>query len=259
MRINKSTARTIDILELFSKKNKPLTLTEISKILGIPKTSAFDIIYTLLDKNILEYDNKQFKTFQIGLRLFEVALLALGKTDLHRVSRPYLDQLLEKTGETVYLAVENNGEVVYLEKAEGTSAVRFAAELGTRRPIYCTGLGKAILAAHTDTKVREIIKRNRLTPFTENTITTYNELLEELEAIRERGYAIDNQECVKDIFCVAAPICGISDKPIAAISIATDASSMDAGKLEKLSVLISESALKISRKLGFAKDKLFFR
>ncbi len=259
MRINKSTTRTIDILELFSKKSKPLTLTEISKTLGIPKTSAFDIIYTLLDKNILEYNNKQFKTFQIGLRLFEITLLALGKTDLHRVSRPYIDQLLEKTGETVYLAVENNGEVVYLDKAEGTSAVRFAAELGTRRPIYCTGLGKAILATHTDTKVREIIKRNRLTPFTENTITTYNELLEELEAIRERGYAIDNQECVKDIFCVAAPIYGTSDKPIAAISIAADASSMDTGKLEKLSVLISENALKISRKLGFARDKLFFR
>ena len=259
MRINKSTARTIDIIELFSKKGKPLTLTEISKTLGIPKTSAFDIIYTLLEKNILEYENEKFKTFQLGLRLFEVTLLALGKTDLHRVARHYLDQLIEKTGETVYLAVENNGEVVYLDKAEGTSAVRFAAELGTRKPIYCTGLGKAILAAHTDAKVREIIKRNRLTPITENTITTYNELLEELEAIRECGYATDNQECVKGIFCVAAPIYGISDKPIAAISIAANASSMDGEKLEKLGVLIPETALIISRKLGFPRDKLFFR
>ena len=259
MRINKSAARTIDIIELFSKRGKPLTLTEISKTLGIPKTSAFDIIYTLLGKNILEYENKKFKTFQLGLRLFEVTLLALGKTDLHRVARPHLDQLIEKTGETVYLAVENNDEVVYLDKAEGTSAVRFAAELGTRKPIYCTGLGKAILAAHTDAKVREIIKRNRLTPITENTIITYDELLEELEAIRERGYAIDNQECVKGIFCVAAPIYGTSDKPIAAISIATSVSSMDAGKLERLGVLIPETALQISRRLGFPRDKLFFR
>ena len=170
MRINKSAARTIDIIELFSKKGKPLTLTEISKTLGIPKTSAFDIIYTLLEKNILEYENEKFKTFQLGLKLFEVTLLALGKTDLHRVARPYLDQLIEKTGETVYLAVENNGEVVYLDKAEGAFAVRFAAELGTRRPIYCTGLGKSILASYTDAKVREIIKGNRLTPITENTI-----------------------------------------------------------------------------------------
>ena len=259
MRINKSAARTIDIIELFSKKGKPLTLTEISKTLEIPKTSAFDIIYTLLEKNILEYENEKFKTFQLGLRLFEITLLALGKTDLHRVARPHLDQLLEKTGETVYLAVENNGEVVYLDKAEGTFAVRFAAELGTRRPLYCTGLGKSILAAHTDAKVREIIKRNRLTPITENTITSYNELLEELEAIRERGYAIDNQECAKGIFCVAAPIYGTSDKPIAAISIATSASSMDAEKLQKWGVLIPETALIISRKLGFPKDKLFFR
>ena len=259
MRINKSAARTIDIIELLSKKGTPLTLTEISKALGIPKTSAFDIIYTLLEKNILEYESEKFKTLQIGLKQFEITLLALGKTDLHRVARPYLDQLLEKTGETIHLAVENNGAVVYLDKAEGASAVRFAAELGTRRPIYCTGLGKSILAAHTDAKVREIVKRNRLTPITENTITNYNELLEELEATRERGYAIDNQECVKDIFCVAAPIYGTSDKPIAAISIATSASSMDGEKLEKLGVLIPETALIISRKLGFPRDQLFFR
>ena len=129
-----------------------------------------------MDKNILEYSNEQFKTFQLGLRLFEVTLLALGKTDLHRVTRPYLDQLFEKTGETVYLAVENSGEVVYLDKAKGSSAVRFSAELGTRWPIYCTGLGKSILATHMDAKVREIVKRNRLTPITDNTITTYNEL-----------------------------------------------------------------------------------
>ncbi len=129
----------------------------------------------------------------------------------------------------------------------------------TARTIYCTGLGKSILASYTDEKVREIIKGNRHTPFTENTITTYNELSEELEAIRERGYAIDNQECVRGIFCVAAPIYGTSDKSIAAISIAASASSMDREKLKKLGVLIPETALQISRKLGFSRDKLFFR
>jgi DNA-binding IclR family transcriptional regulator len=259
MRINKSAARTIDIIELLSKKNEPLTLTEISESLGIPKTSTFDIIYSLLGKNILEYENEKFKTFQIGLRLFEVTLLALGKTELHREAHPKIDQLLEKTGGTVFLAVQNKDNIVYLDKAEGVSPALFAAELGERKPIYCTGLGKAILAGHTDAKVRGIIKGNRLTPLTENTITTYNELLEELEATRERGYAIDNQECVKGIFCVAAPIYSISDKPIAAISIAVNASSMDGEKLEQLATLIPETALIISRRLGYSRDKLFLR
>jgi DNA-binding IclR family transcriptional regulator len=259
MRINKSAARTIDVIELFSSKGKPLTLTEVSKALGIPKTSAFDILYTLMDKNILEYRDKEFKTFQLGLGLFEITLLALGKTDLHRVARPHLDQLLEKTGETVYLAVENNNEVVYLEKAEGTSPLRFSAELGTRRPIYCTGLGKSILAAQPEARVKDILKRTRLKPLTENTITNYSALLKELEATKERGYAIDNQECVKDIFCIAAPVYDSSDKPIAAISIATRFSTMDVKKREDWCVLIPETALQISRKLGFTRSQLFFK
>jgi DNA-binding IclR family transcriptional regulator len=255
MRINKSAARTIDIIELLAERGKSLTLTEISKALDLPKTSSFDIISTLIERKILEYDNKQFKTIQLGLKLFETTLLALGKTDLHRVARPYLDQLLENTGETVYLGVENNGEIIYLEKAEGSSAVRFSAELGTRRPVYCTGLGKSILAAHTDAKVRQIVRGDRLVPFTENTITTFDKLMKEVKAVRKRGYATDNEEIAEGIFCVAAPVYDTSNKPIAAISIAMSPSSADK---ERLGALVSETALKISRRLGFSKAQLFF-
>ncbi|MEE4165115.1 MAG: IclR family transcriptional regulator [Desulfocapsaceae bacterium] len=257
MRINKSTPRTIDIIKLLAERGEPLTLTEISTALKIPKTSTFDIITTLMDRNILEYENRQFKTIQLGLGLFEVTLLALGKRDLHRVARPYLDQILESTGETVYLAVENNGEVVYLERAEGSAAVRYSAELGARLPMYCTGLGKAILAAHPDEKVREILAGIRMHSFTPQTITNLMDLQEELTATRLRGYAIDNQEVTEGIFCVAAPIYGASDKPVAAISIASGTSMLQGGKMEKLGSLIAEKALNISRKLGFSKIGLF--
>ena len=257
MRINKSTARTIDIIKLLAETGTPLTLTEISNTLGIPKTSSFDIVATLMDRNVLEYENRPFKTIQLGLGLFEMTLLALGKRDLHRVARPYLDQISEKTGETVYLAAENNGEVVYLEKAEGSAAVRYSADLGARLPMYCTGLGKAILAAHSDEKVREIVAGMRLRFFTPYTITNFMDLQEELAATRLRGYAIDNQEVTEGIFCVAAPVYGTSDKPVAAISIAAGSSMLQEGKREKLGTLIAETALVISRKMGFSKESLF--
>ena len=257
MRINNSTARTIEIIKLLAERDTPLTLTEISNTLGIPKTSTYDIVATLMDRNILEYQNSLFKTIQLGLGLFEITLLALGKRDLHRVARPYLDQILERTGETVYLAVENNGEVVYLEKAEGSAAVRYSADLGTRLPLYCTGLGKAILAAYPDEKVREIVAGLSMRSFTPQTITNVMDLHDELAATRLRGYAIDNQEVTEGIFCVAAPIYGTGDKPVAAISIASGSSMMQDGKMDKLGTIIAEKALVISRKMGFFKETLF--
>lgn len=257
MRINKSTARTIDIIKLLAVSGRPMTLTEISRELAIPKTSTFDIITTLIDRNILEYEDKRFKTIQLGLGLFEVTLLALGKRDLHRVARPYLNQILEDTGETVYLAVENNSEVVYLDKAEGSSAVRYSAELGARLPLYCTGLGKAILAAYPADKVRELVTGRTMNQFTASTITNLMDLQEELAATKQRGYAIDNQEVTEGIYCVAAPVFDATDKPIAAISIASGVSLMENGRLAKLGALISDKALIISRKLGFSGKNLF--
>jgi len=257
VRINKSTARTIDIIKLLAESNAPLTLTEISNTLGIPKTSTFDIVATLMDRNVLEYENRLFKTIQLGLSLFEITLHALGKTDLHQVARPYLDKILEKTGETVYLAVENKGDVVYLEKAEGSAAVRYSANLGARLPLYCTGLGKAILAAYPDEKVREIITVSGMRSFTPKTITNLMDLQEDLAAIRLRGYAIDNQEVSEGIFCVAAPIFGVEGKPVAAISIASGSSMLQEGKLDKLGTLVARKALVISRKMGFSGESLF--
>jgi DNA-binding IclR family transcriptional regulator len=257
VRINKSTARTIDIIKLLSESNAPLTLTGISKALGIPKTSTFDIIATLMDRNVVEYENRAFKTIQLGLGLFEITLLALGKTDLHRVARPYLDKILEKTGETVYLAVENSGDVVYLEKAEGSSAVRHSANLGARLPLYCTGLGKAILAAYPDEKVREIVTVSGMRSFTPQTITNLMDLQEELAATRLRGYAVDNQEASEGVFCVAAPIRGVEGLPVAAISIASGSSMLQEAKMDKLGNLIATKALNISRKMGFSEVTLF--
>ena len=102
MRMNKSVYRAIDILQLISRNRNPLTIGEISKTLGIPNSSTFEILHTLLEKNIVEVGNENFKAFKLGLKLYEITLLALGKTDLHREARPLLEDLMYQTGETVF-------------------------------------------------------------------------------------------------------------------------------------------------------------
>jgi DNA-binding IclR family transcriptional regulator len=258
MRINRSTSRTIDILELISRKNDSLTITEISKTLGIPKSSTLEILHTLMQMNIVEIDKEKLKTFRLGLRLFEIVLSALAKTDLHRETRPLLEGMMSQSGETVFLAVENQGEMVYLDKVEGPSMLRTTADLGSRLPMHCTALGKALLAAYPEEKVREIIQRRKLISRTKNTITRYADLVEELKATRERGYSIDNEEDIADIFCVGAPVYDQTSKPIASISIASQASKMTRRRIEKFGGQVQKVGLDISRKLGFQGDRLFF-
>ena len=257
MRINKSVSRAIEILQLISQNRNPLTIADISKSLRIPKSSTFEILHTLLEKDIVEVENQNSKAFTLGLKLFEITLLALGKTDLHREARPMLEDLMYQTGETVFLAVEDGGEMVYLGKEEGPSMIRATAHLGSRMPMYCTGLGKALLAAYPEDRIREITGGGRLAPLTRNTIKHYDDLIKELDSIRRRGYSIDNQECILDVFCVAAPIYDQTETPVAAISIASQASKMDKEKLEKFAKLVPNAALNISRRLGFRGEKLF--
>ena len=153
--------------------------------------------------------------------------------------------------------MEDRGEMVYLGKEEGLSMIRATANLGSRMPMYCTGLGKALLAAYSENRVREITGGGRLALLTDNTIKHYDDLIRELDSTRRRGYSIDNQECILDVFCVAAPIYDQTEKPVAAISIASQACKMDKERLEKFAKLVQNAALNISRRLGFRGEKLY--
>lgn len=255
-RINKSASRALDILDLVSKGNKSFTMTEISQALKLPKSSTFELVYTLVEKGFLDYADKDLKTFKLGLKTFEVGAAFLTKADLHGVARPFLEDLNTKTGETVFLAVEDQGEVVYLDKMEALSSVKTTATLGARNPMHRTGLGKALLATYLTERVKEVTGDGELETRTEFSISHFNQLVKELERTRRRGYAIDNQENETDIYCLAAPIYNGFNKPIAAISIAGIASRIQE-RQEELSKLLVNTALSISKRLGYLQEKLY--
>ncbi len=257
-RLNKSAARVVDILSLIARSEKPLKITEISNMLDIPKSSTFSLLYTLVDKSFLEIDDNNLKTFKLGLKLFEVGTSYLTKKELPKVATPLLEKLMNEVSDTVFLAVEDEGELVYLKKFEPSSEIRTTARLGSRKPMYCTGLGKALLATYSRQKVKEIVGNGDLEALTKYTITDPKELMKDLEEIRNRGYSIDNRESEEQLFCVAAPIYDQTESSIAAISIASLASTMNQQRIEQNSKKITNVALEISRRLGFGKEKLFF-
>lgn len=255
-KLNKTVLRTIDILDYIAKSKKTITLSTLSRDLHIPKSSAFDIIRTLINRRMLQM-NEETKGIFLDVHTFEIGSTYLSRNDIHTQARPILKQVTLKTGETTFLAVENSGMIVYLEKEEGTSPTRTTCVIGDRNDMYSTGLGKAILATKPIEKVRLITGGGKLISKTPNTKTSFDELMADLETTRQRGYSIDNQEDNAYVFCVGAPILDQSGECIAAISISALYTSMDEKQLSFFSQLIVSSAMELSRRFGYMGSSLY--
>lgn len=256
MKVNKSVARAIDIVGLIAGRKDDLTTTEISRCLRLPKSSTFELLSTLVEKGYLEITEN--KTFRLGVKLFQDGFSYLGKTDLRREARPFLEKMMLESGETVFLVTESNGRVVYIDKVESTSSIKTSSTLGSMNPMHCTGVGKALLAAYSDERVGEIVETVPLLPMTCHTITDLNKLKQDLESTRNRGYAIDDKESEIEVSCVAAPIYDSAGQPIAAISIAGLSSRMlNPAKVHELGMLVMNTALTVSKRMGYRAEKLY--
>jgi DNA-binding IclR family transcriptional regulator len=255
MNINKSTVRTIEILHLIANSSQPLTITEISQTLKIPKSTTHQILQTLFELRILELGKS--KTYRLGIRFFELALPAFARMDLRREAESILEGLSSKSGESVFMATYDGAEIVYLDQVMGPSMLRLSVNPGSRGPMYCTALGKAILAALPDDTVLEIITEESLKRFTDFTIQSREQLLADLKKTRKRGFAIDDRELFADISCIAAPVFGSTGEPTAAISIVSHSSRMNTSRIEQLGTLLQEAVLNLSRRLGYQGPKIF--
>jgi DNA-binding IclR family transcriptional regulator len=253
---NRTVSRALQILKLLAQEKKGLTLSEISRELDIPVSSTHDIVYTLEQEGFLCV-NKELKTFAIGLSTFEIGASYLANVDLYSLTHRYLEEMMQQTESTTFLAVESRGEIVYLDKVESSTSVRTTAQLGSRNMLHYTGLGKALLATYDERKVREITGSGPLPVRTQYTIGTFDELMKELERIRQRGYAIDDRESEEEVFCVAAPLIDSSNVAVAAISIASLYTKMHKERQEYFAKLVVDSAMSISKILGFRGEKLY--
>lgn len=178
-------------------------VTELAEHIDCAKSTVHDHLRTLVDH---EYLVQEGSTYQIGLKFLYHGMHAKRRMTFADVAKPTLEQLADETDEIAWLVVEEYGQAVYIEKATGDRAVQPYGEIGGRVPLQNIAAGKAILAHLPDERVREIVERRRVRERTERTITTYPELAEELEGIRERGYALNDGETITGFRAVASPI-----------------------------------------------------
>jgi len=258
MPLNKSVARTIDLLELLAESSHALNLTEICQKMSLPKSSAHELLHTLIARHAVEYDNPDTKTFRLGIKMFSIGSAVIAKNDLYKIAHPVLEKLSMATNGTSYLAIEKDNMIVYLDKVEGESPIRATCSAGDRNYMQSTGLGKALLATHTDEDVAKIVFSTGLVAHTDHSITDLPMLLFDLSQTRQRGYAIDDREGMEFLKCIAAPIRNHKNEAVAAISAALFATRLTDDRIEEVSILVTESAFNISRQLGFAGEKLYF-
>ena len=175
--------------------------------------------------------------------------------ELWREAQPVIKQIAQATGETVHLATLDDDRLVYLGKIESSKILRVSmmSRVGLSAPTYCTGLGKTLLSHASAQRVTEILKKEKLVPYTKRTITNRAALDKELEAIRDRGYGTDDEEHEIGVRCVAAPVRDNQGNVIAAVSISVPSVRLGYKDIPRYGKIVIKAAEEISNRLGYGK------
>jgi IclR family KDG regulon transcriptional repressor len=246
--------RALSILEVLGQEEPELTLAELSERLRLPKSTVHRLLGVLEQHRFVEKAARGGK-YRLGLRLFELGSKVIANLDLRERARPYLERLVLETGETTHLCVLDDGEVLYLEKVEASRTVRVPSIVGQRYPVHCGAAGKSLLAFLPDDELDKLIRARGLKAYTSNTITTLAQLRSELQLIRDRGYAIDNEEFEQGLRCIGAPVRDYSNKVIAAISIAGPTFRITEEKIPALARSVVAVAKELSAELGYQESQ----
>jgi DNA-binding IclR family transcriptional regulator len=242
--------RIVAILNALADSGHDASLGELAAMVKLHKSTVHRLSMILESYRMVERDPRTGR-YHLGLRLFELGTIAVGGFNVRERARRHLERLLQKAGETVYLCVLDAGEVLYLEKLEPSPSVPMSCHIGRRNPAHCTSVGKAMLAHLTGPEVDEILRRHGLPRSTPRTITSHAELHVELRAIRDRGYAIDNEEVEEGVRCVGAAVLDRARRPVAAISVSGPASRMTDAKVPIVAALVCRAAGDLSRECGY--------
>jgi len=242
--------RAFSILDALAKIKSDASLVELADMVKLHKSTVHRLVMILETYRMLER-NPQTGRYHLGLRLFELGTIAVASFDISEGARPHLERIVFETDETVHLCILDDGEVLYVDKIEPSRSVRMALRAGRRSPSYCTAVGKAMLAHLPESEVDDIIRRHGLRRLTPNTITTPAELKAELQAIRARGYAIDNEEREEGVRCIATAVLDHVERPLAAIGVSAPAFRLPMEKVPVIAGLVCRAARTLSEESGY--------
>lgn len=214
--------KALDVVTAIANASHPMRFTDLLKEVGQPRGTLHRNISNLLEEGIVAM-NPETNIYSLGPRLLQLASQAWSDSELRGIAQPHLQKLNELAGETVHLAILQNDQVVYLDKFEAHQSLRMHSQIGRSAPVYCTGVGKAILSGLSDDDFEELAKSLTFKSFTENTITSVEGLRQDRITSIARGYAIDAEEHEAGIRCAAAPIKHLNGELLGGVSVTAPA------------------------------------
>ena len=247
-----SADRIFTILEALAEQGS-MRIIDLSESLGLHKSTVHRLLASLVSMGYV-VQNEQSGAYSLTYKLVELSGKILKNTDILSLIRPYAESLSQTCDETVHFVRKTGSSVLYLEKLESQSvrarSFRLSSQVGLTRPMYCSAVGKVILAYLPQSEVEEIWNNSNIERRTEYTITTLDALWPELELIRSRGYALDNEENELGIRCIAVPVFDYHDTPQYALSVSTLLSRMPDERLAELSAQLLSTSREMSQVLG---------
>lgn len=238
--------RMMSLLDALAQHHDPVSLKQLASQTGLHPSTAHRILAAMVEGKLV--DRIEPGTYRLGMRLLELGNLVKSRINIRREALPFMQALHERLGETVNLSVRQGDEIVYVERALGNSSMmRVVHIVGARAPLHITAVGKIYLAADGPEKVARYAERTGLKPFTDHTVKDLAALLKELETVKARGYAFDNEEAEKGVSCIGAGIRDDEKKLVAGLSVSAPSDRLD----KAWAAQIKDTADRISNALGF--------
>ena len=241
--------RALAILEATAERTDGLTNSEISRRLGIPKSSASYILRTLERRGYLRRHAGNGK-YRLGLKVLSLGRHVLSGFDIGALGLPVLRALVDRTQLTAHLAVLDHGEAVYIEKVDAPGFIKMDTWVGRRMSVHSTSVGKSLVAHLPKAEVEAIVRERGLKKCTPKTITGLSRFLAELEKVRAQGYAVDDEENSMGARCLGAPVFDVLGRVEAAVGVSGTTGQINDANLPKIVELVKEAARKISRQLA---------
>ncbi|MFC0271803.1 IclR family transcriptional regulator [Metabacillus herbersteinensis] len=246
-----SLERALTLLNVLSDYPDGIQITRLSDQVGLSKSTTHRLLSTLLNMNYVVKDGETDR-YKLGYQLIYLSRNILGNVNVIQIAQPFLKNLSEDVNETIHLCIEDNGEVMYVDKIESNQTIRMFSRIGSRAPMYCTAVGKILLSGMSGDNYEEVVERTDFKTKTPKTITTKDRLTEEVETVIKQGYALDNIENEEGIRCIAAPIWDFQGKVIASFSISGPSNRITMERVnDELVRKVRETSMIISRQLGY--------
>jgi len=235
------------VLELLAEKGE-LSVTKVAELLGLNRTGSHRFLSTLRELGYVE--KNQENRYQLSFKILELGMKMANRFEIRREARPYMQQLSLAFRETVNLGLREGLDILHLDKIDSLEILRMDTPVGSRAPAYCTALGKASLAFLPQNELDILLNGVKLKAYGPNTITSKKKLRQELEKIRNQGYAIDDEELAYGLRCVAAPIFDHTGLARYSISVAGPAMRITEKRMQQIQKTVRKVCSELSRRMG---------